>query len=80
MSCLVCPQYEENGTVAEGFFYIVTVNTAILITCSTEFEYTSGCNPGIYAEGNIVFVFWFVCSYVSLFVCPFVLPLRQNSG
>ena len=33
--------------------------------------------PGIYAEGYIVFVFPFVCSYVDYvrsFVCSFVLP------
>ena len=28
--------------------------------------------PGIYAEGYIVFVFPFVCSYVRSFVCSFV--------
>ena len=32
------------------------------------FNYT----PGIYAEGYIVFVFPFVCSYVRSFVCSFV--------
>ena len=68
MSRLVCPQYEENGAIAEGFFYIVTVNTAFTITCLTKLEYTSDCTPGNYAEGYIVFVFQFVCSYVCLFV------------
>ena len=39
--------------------------------------------PGIYAEGYIVFVFLFVCSFVHLFVRSFVLPsvtwnLRQS--
>ena len=43
------------------------------------FHYT----PGIYAEGYIVFVFPFVCSFVRLFVRSFVLPsvawnLRQS--
>ena len=30
--------------------------------------------PSIYAEGYIVFVFLFVCTYVRLFVRSFVLP------